>query len=73
MELYDSNPNMIYGTVTRVLSKEDKAEMEQIIERIRQIFEADSVCMHIKNMSLNDCDYIININGSKLGQSCNKM
>ena len=50
------------------LSKKDQKELEKICEKLQKIFLADSVGMHIENMSINGTsDVIVTISGCKQG------
>ena len=50
------------------LSKEDREELEKISERLQKIFLADSVGMHVENLSISGkSDVIVTISGCKQG------
>ena len=50
------------------LSQEDKKEVKQMLERLRIIFEAESVGMRIDECSLNSASYVIEITNSPIGK-----
>lgn len=50
------------------ISKEERQELETICKRLQEIFLADSVAMHVENMSISGTsDVIVTISGAKQG------
>lgn len=72
MTIYDSDPGMCYGTMTKMLSKEDKERIKQILDELREIFDCESIGMYVENMSLHGCDYVIKMYNSNIGESWRK-
>lgn len=62
------NKGTVFESAWYTLSKKEQKELETICKRLQEIFLADSVGMHLENMSINGTsDVIVTISGCKQG------
>lgn len=63
-----NNEGSVFETAWYTLSKEEQEELKNICNRLMEMFLAESVGLHVENMSIRGTsDVVIDIRGCKQG------